>query len=282
MADISAVVLTKNEEENIRYCLDSLKWCDEIIVVDSGSEDETVEICENRGAKVLQKEPTNGKFDQLRNYGVQKASNEWIFVLDADEICPKALADNLRRKAEDGEHDAFNIPRRNYVMDEPKISAIWPDYQLRLHRRGVVEYGSDLHDFWDIEDDASILDLNPDEVEPILHFGVQTVSEQIEGLNRYTSIRANSGEETYSLIRAFYDSFRDLFYTVGRNFLYKRGYRKFNQTLLTVFTSFSYNFILYFKKWQVAEKGTDEEVLDKINDLREQELRKYDGGVLNE
>ena len=268
--------MTKNEASNTSYCLDSLKWCDEIILVDSNSEDCTTEIAKQKGAKVIQEESIDGRFDHLRNYGVEKASNEWIFVLDADEICPKKLADKLLEEAREGEFDAFNIPRKNYMMEEVKLSAIRPDYQMRFHRRDALSYGKELHTFIDVNEGSKVKDLDTEQVSPILHFDIQTVAENIEIMNNYTSIRAQNEAESCSFIRTFFSAFWSLIYNTGRNFIYKKGYKKPRQTALTVFMSFIAPFVLYFKKWQINEKGTDEEVLDKIDDIREKEVSKYE------
>lgn len=273
---VSAVVLTKNEENNLRYCLHSLEWCDEIIVVDSDSNDSTLDIARAEGAKVIQENSAEGRFDHLRNFGIKKATNDWIFVLDADEICPKELAVTLLEEAEKEEFDAFNIPRQNYMLDEVKISSIYPDYQTRFHKKSAVDYGEELHKFLDVVNGAEIKDFDPEEVEPILHFSVQSVRDQFDTINRYSSIRAQNESSNYNIFTVFFAAFWDMIYTTGRNFIYKKGYKKPHQTALTVFTSFVAPFMLYFKKWQIREKGTEEEVLDKINDIREEEVRKYD------
>jgi len=86
---ISAVVITFNEEDKIRGCLDSTGWVDEIILIDGGSTDGTVEIARNAGARVYQR-----RFDDFasqKNYGVEKAAGEWVLSIDADEIIPPPL-----------------------------------------------------------------------------------------------------------------------------------------------------------------------------------------------
>lgn len=279
MVGVSAVVLTKNEVGNISYCLDSLQWCDEIIVVDSNSEDGTIAIAEEYGAKVVQEDSSDGRFDHLRNFGVEKASNDWIFVLDADEICPEPLAETLLEEAERDRYEAFNIPRRNFLMDERKLSAIWPDYQMRFHKADSVDYDKDLHKFIDLDENAYSKDLDPESVEPILHFGIQSVSDLFRDMNRYTSITAKQdAKQGYSIFKVFFASLWDTCYSFGRNFLYKKGYRKPYQTALIVFSSAVSKFMIEFKKWQLAEKGSDEEVLERINDIRKREIEKYDEG----
>jgi glycosyltransferase involved in cell wall biosynthesis len=87
---ISAVIITKNEEENIKRCLQSLSWCDEIIVVDDDSTDKTVEIAKKSGAKVYNR-TMNSDFSAQRNFGLEKAKGDWVLFIDADEKVTSAL-----------------------------------------------------------------------------------------------------------------------------------------------------------------------------------------------
>src|ERR1700749_2423337 len=87
---VSVIILTKNEEKNIKACLDSVAWCDEKIVIDDHSEDKTVEIAKKMGAKVYPRLLENDFADQ-RNYGLEKAKGDWIFFVDADERVSSAL-----------------------------------------------------------------------------------------------------------------------------------------------------------------------------------------------
>src|SRR5580700_7437410 len=87
---ISAIILTKNEEKNIEACLESISWCDEKIVIDDHSTDKTVELAKKKGAKVFTRSLYNNFSDQ-RNYGLQKAKEDWIFFIDADERVSSAL-----------------------------------------------------------------------------------------------------------------------------------------------------------------------------------------------
>lgn len=279
--DVTAIVLTYNERDNIRYCLRSLKWCDEIIVVDSYSTDRTEEIAEEEGAKVVQRDSDEvGRFDQLRQEGIEKCSNDWVFVLDADEICPAGLARTLVRKANEGDYEVFEVPRRNYYMDEENPSAMWPDYQLRFFKHGSVNYSSELHDFDEVEGQKTVFKLDPEEVDPILHFSLQSVSDFFEGMNRYSSIYARQeAEGGYSLIKALFSSIKNASEAFIRNIIFKKGYRRPYQTSLAIFGSFIAPFIREFKKWQIIEKGTDEEVRGNIDSIRDREVSKYEGGL---
>ena len=111
---LTAIVITKNEEVNIGRCLSSVKFADEIIVVDSGSTDKTVTIAKRFNAKVYGR-----KFDDYaaqRNFAVSKASGEWILSLDADEEITEALAKEIREVINKDDYDGYLIPRKNIIF----------------------------------------------------------------------------------------------------------------------------------------------------------------------
>ena len=87
---ISVIILTKNEEKNLKKCLESVKWCDEIIIIDDNSTDKTIEIAKKYKVTIYP-HPLNNNFSNQRNFGIFKAKNEWILFVDADEIVSDAL-----------------------------------------------------------------------------------------------------------------------------------------------------------------------------------------------
>ncbi len=98
---ISAVIITKNEEGNIERCLKSLKWVDEIVVIDGESDDRTVELAKAYGAKVITHK-FEGDFGLERNLGNQHATGDWVLALDADEVMPKETADAIKKMLQKG------------------------------------------------------------------------------------------------------------------------------------------------------------------------------------
>ena len=144
---VSAVVITKNEDAVIRRCLESLAWADEVIVMDSGSTDRTLEICRELGAKVFDAD-WQGPATQ-RNRGIEKSSGEWILALDADEW----VTDELRREIEDtlaarSKPVAYRMPRlSSYCGRFMRHGGWWPDYIWRLFRREAARFGGGIvHD----------------------------------------------------------------------------------------------------------------------------------------
>lgn len=129
---ISAVLIAKNEENNISVAIESVSWADEIIVVDSESTDRTREIAESLGATVIVQKWLG--FSAQKQFAVDRAANDWIFSLDADESVSTELRNEiLALKEANNSSGGFRIPRLSYYMDRPIRHGGWyPDWQLRL------------------------------------------------------------------------------------------------------------------------------------------------------
>ena len=149
--NISAIVIVKNGQDLIGDCLDSLNFCDEIIVVDGGSNDKTVEIAEKKKAKVFIHEMQD--FAESRNFGLDKAEGNWILYVDADERVTPDLSANIKRKIVTDMNSgisAYKILRKNYYLgDNPwpyieKLERLFKKdklkgWQGKLHESPIVE-----------------------------------------------------------------------------------------------------------------------------------------------
>lgn len=127
MIKISGVVIAKNEENTIADCLDSLSFCDEVIVIDSGSDDRTLEIAKKMGAKVFTLKTSD--FSELRNVGFHKANGSWILYVDADERVTTSLRDNIKFQISNFKYDAYRVHRKNFYLGNNE----WP-YIERIER----------------------------------------------------------------------------------------------------------------------------------------------------
>jgi len=144
--NISVVIIAKNEEERIRRCLESVKdLADEIIVVDDFSTDKTVEIVQSLGAKVFRRNLDNN-FSAQRNFGIEKANNEWILFLDADEFIPLDLKKEIQSRLGKENYVAYLIEIRNYFYGHLLRYAGIKGYKLRLFKKGYAWYESDVHE----------------------------------------------------------------------------------------------------------------------------------------
>lgn len=138
---ISAIITTLNEEQHIGECIESLLWCDEILVVDSFSTDRTAEICRSYEKVRFHQRTYYGSAAQ-KNWAMDQVKNEWILIFDADERCTPALQKEIQDLLARGpSHDAYTIRRRVYFMNQVIRFSGWQnDRVVRLVRRGTARY----------------------------------------------------------------------------------------------------------------------------------------------
>src|SRR5882672_9836369 len=168
---ISATIITFNEEANIRDACQSLTWADEIVVVDSGSTDKTLEIAEDCGARVMNNDWLG--FAAQKQFAAEQTRNDWVFSLDADERVSDELESsigNLGEAAKDKLADGYRIPRRSYYQGRWIKGGGWyPDWQLRLYRKSRGHWQPrHIHESVKMEADAKVANLSGD----ILHYSV--------------------------------------------------------------------------------------------------------------
>jgi glycosyltransferase involved in cell wall biosynthesis len=147
-AQVSALIFTLNEEIHLPACLDSLAWCDDVVVVDSFSSDRTVDMCRERGVRVFQRRFDG--FGTQRNWALSNASprNPWVLILDADERVPPEMVRELseRLPGVPPEVGAFRVARRFYFWGRwLRYSSLYPSYVVRLCRAGRVSYANRGH-----------------------------------------------------------------------------------------------------------------------------------------
>lgn len=186
MNKISAVIITYNEASRIKATLENLQWCDEIIVVDSHSTDQTVEICQSYHCKVFLK-----KFE---GYGTQKqfavacASHDWILSIDADEIVTKELQEEIKNlMVKDFTNHAFFIPRSLIFMSQKmRFGGEYRNLQLRLFNRKYANFNAATVHETVIVENGSIGKLQNE----LLHYSYKDTEDYFTKFNRYTSLAA--------------------------------------------------------------------------------------------
>lgn len=140
---VSAVIITKNEGDRISRTLNALQFCKEILVVDSGSSDDTVELSVQYGAKVIQQDFLG--YGAQKNYGFSLATQPWILSLDADEEVTQELKSSIIKAINDSHLEGFYICRQNFFLGKPlKFGKESKDWLLRLFRNGKAMYGNQL------------------------------------------------------------------------------------------------------------------------------------------
>lgn len=183
MNKISVVIITKNEAQNISDCLESVKWADEIIVVDSGSEDETISIAKRFTDKVLINE-WKGFADQ-KSFAMNQATNEWILSIDADERVTEKLKDEILN-SDLNQFDGYRIKRENYFLGKLIRGCGWGnDYQLRLFRKSKTKLTNRLvHEGFEVEGKIGQLKNS------MQHFSYRNFSDAITKINHYSTLEA--------------------------------------------------------------------------------------------
>jgi glycosyltransferase involved in cell wall biosynthesis len=135
---LSVIVLTKNEEDRIKACLESVKWADEIIVVDSGSTDKTIEIIGKYTDKIIKS--ADNDFSERRNQGAKSSSGEWILYVDADERVLEPLKEEIKGIMQSSSASAYAVSRKNIVFGkEVSYGPFWPDWVIRLIKKEDFE-----------------------------------------------------------------------------------------------------------------------------------------------
>ncbi len=186
MAKLSVIIITKNEAENIRACLESVKWADEIIVVDSGSSDDTVNICKELGAQVHTTSDWPG-FGIQKNRALSLATGTWVLSLDADERVTAELRSEIEAVLNDPHgYDAFRMPRLSSFCGRYMRHSGWhPDYVTRLFLRGAARFSDDLvHETLIV--DGSVGKLR----QSMLHETFHDLEELLAKMNQYSTAGA--------------------------------------------------------------------------------------------
>jgi len=182
---LSAIVITRDNERTIGRCVESLAFADEIVVVDSGSTDRTLEICREAGAKVYEADwPGHGP---QKNRALERAAGDWVLSIDSDEWVTPELRDEIRHAIDlPAAHPGYLIPRRSSFCGRyMRHSGWWPDYVLRLFRRGSARFTDD-HTHERLIVDGRVGRLRA----PIMHEAIVDLDQMLVKMNAYSSSSA--------------------------------------------------------------------------------------------
>ncbi len=187
---ISACTYTKNNADTLQKCLDSLRWADEVLVLDSGSTDATEAIAKAAGAR-WEFRAWSGFKDQLTHLR-DIATHPWVVVVDADESVPAPLAEEIRRRVDAaGDLVAYAIPRETkYLGRWLRHGEFFPDYTLRLFRKDAVHYEGEPHTCLVPHGPAGRLE------HPLKHEGFESLADQLDTTQRYSTSAAEEMHRT--------------------------------------------------------------------------------------
>ncbi len=247
MKKISAVISAYNEEEKIAKCLESVKWCDEIILIDNSSTDNTIKIAKKYTANIFMK-PNNIMLNVNKNYGFSKATGDWILNIDADENVTSGLKEEILSKIKENKSDTegFWIPRKNIIFGKwIKSDMWWPDYQLRLFKKNSGKFPEKhVHEYIEISGKTEKLN------EPLMHYNYSAIVQYLYKMDRiYTE------DEVKRLIASKYelswiDAVRFPFNDFLKTFFAKKGYVDgLHGLVLSILQAF-YAEVVFIKVWE--------------------------------
>lgn len=256
MNQISVVILTKNNENTIGYTLQSVRQFEEVLILDSGSTDRTLEIAEKfTNVRIYRKDFTT--FGDMRNFGAKHAQFDWILMLDSDEVVTSGLRKELLyTQLEDGVY--YAIPSRNFIgKKEIKYSGWSPDYKNRLYNRTQTAFKNQA-----VHEDLLTLGLTKKTLTyPFLHTTYASVDEMVTKMNTYSTLFAkeNTSKQS-SLVKALVRSYWAFF----KVYIIQRGFLDGLEGYLIALTQSQTTFYKYVKQMQRMQRMDAEDLITHV------------------
>ncbi|HEX3876074.1 MAG TPA: glycosyltransferase family 2 protein [Bryobacteraceae bacterium] len=238
---ITATIITLNEERNIARAIESLRCCDEILILDSGSTDRTVELAEKLGVRVC--EAGWRGYAGQKNWAAEQAAHDWILSLDADEALSEALEAEIWNLKKGGpKYDGYTMPRLARYLGRWILHSGWyPDRKIRLYDRRKGKWVGDfVHESVQVTGRVGQLDSN------ILHFTCESLSEHVKTMERYTTLAAQeiaARRIDVPLWKAIFDPS----WTFVKSYVVQRGFLDGREGLTIAYMAAFYTFLKYAK-----------------------------------
>ncbi len=249
-AKLSVAIITYNEEKNIRRTLESVKWADEIVVVDSGSTDGTVDICRKYTNKVFHQNWLG--FARQKNLALEKTTGDWILSLDADEPIEEALSKEIRKIiASSSSLDGYRIPRKTFFLGKWVRHGGWyPDYNLRLFRKEKGRFQERA-----VHEAVRVKGTVGNTHHAIEHYAYPDLVSYLSAINKYSSLAVEvMAEKGISRVRTSWLNifFRPVFTFVLKYFL-RLGFLDGKHGLVLNLFHSCYVFVKYAKAWECTQ-----------------------------
>jgi glycosyltransferase involved in cell wall biosynthesis len=254
MSSLSVTVITYNEAENIGPCLESASWADEIVVLDSGSTDGTVEMARQFTDRVLSVSWQG--FGKTKNQAIAAARMPWIYMLDADERITPPLRREIQTILQaDGPADGYRVPRRNHFCGRfIKYLGWYPDYSIRLFRKAKGRFNErEVHESVEIDGQVSTVQ------HPMLHYTYKSISDFVLRMDRYSTLAAQELLKLGKQPLCGELVWRP-FLTFLKLFVLQRGFLEGRDGYTLAFLYSTYNFLKYYKFRELRQQPAPEGV----------------------
>ena len=251
MATISVVITTYNEAEHIENCLKSVTWADEILIVDLGSTDATIECCARYTDRIIS-HPLVPVVEMVRDFTISQAQSDWVLVMDPDERASKGLGDILRQKVKKNQPAAYSLFFITRIFGKDILHTGWgEDEHIRFFSRVHVKWPATVHSCPVVDGDIEHIPMNEGY---IIHENYSSISHFIEKLNRYTTAEAqrlNDAGRSFHWLKLFYQPSKEFWSRFIRLKGYKDGLHGLFLSLLMAF----YTQASYMKLWEIERKS---------------------------
>ena len=214
---LSVIIITKNEAEQIRGCLESVRWADEMVILDSGSTDGTVGICREFTDNVFETDWPG--FGPQKNRALDKAKGDWVLSIDADERISPELRQEIEQAMTSKQYQGYEIPRSSYYCGRQiRHSGWWPDYIIRLFRRDSARFSDSLvHEHVEAQGPVGRLR------NPLIHYSFRNFEEVLDKMNRYSTYNAEmllQAGKSSSVLKAAWRGF----WTFIKTYIFRAGF----------------------------------------------------------
>lgn len=250
---ITAVIIAKDEERMIENCINTLKWCDQVMVIDPGSQDRTAEIAEALGAKVIGFE--HQSFARLRNKALQQVTTEWIFYIDADERVVPALAKEIMVQLETSDSKVFSFARQNICYGKKLSHGGWSNDQVtRLFAVDNLEkWTGSIHESPVFSGEASLL------VTPLIHLTHRNTTDGLKKTISWTKVEAQLLYKADCPKVTFLTLIRKGSMEFLRRGIFQRGYRDGVEGLIEAVVQGINRVLVYIQVWELQQKPSLED-----------------------
>jgi glycosyltransferase involved in cell wall biosynthesis len=247
--NISAIILTRNEEDNIKECIGCLDFCDEVVIIDDNSLDKTTDLAVKLGAKVY-KRRLGENFAAQRNFGLKKAQGKWVLFVDADERVTEDLRNEIVQITNDplANYLGFYLKRTDYIWGRKLKHGETANVKLlRLARRRVGKWKRRVHEVWEVGGRTRELK------NPLVHYPHPTLTDFVAGVNIMSSLHAEANLEEgkkSSLLKIFVWPLGHFVY----NFILRLGFLDGIQGLMVALVMSFHSYLAWSKLWFLQRK----------------------------
>ncbi len=243
---LSVLLPTFNNEKIIRDCLESVKWADEILVVDSFSTDHTLDICREYGARIVQHEYIQSA--KQKNWAIPQCANEWVLQIDTDERLEPGLREEIQAllQCPPDDVDGYRMPFKHHILGEwVRVANLYPEYHLRLFRRDRGRFeDKEVHAHVRVPGRVDTLSHH------ILHYGMTSISAQLRNIDRYSRYQADELHKRGKVFHWHHLIVRPPLIFAYYYFL-RRGFTVGYRGLLIAALAATFDFWTYAKLWEM-------------------------------